>query len=275
MNICVDVGNSTIGIGIYKDNSLLERMTFNTDDRLTDDEFYRLFKKNFSDLGLNTSEVKNVIFSSVVPQVNLPLMTALKQLFNKEPILIGPGTKTGLSIKVDNPMEIGNDLIADLVGAKEKYDYPCIIADLGTASKILLLDKTGTFCACLIMPGLTLSAISLSNKAALLPEVSLIAPKTVLAKNTLSAMNAGIVYGHADMINGLISRLEKEIGYPCKHILTGGGAMYVKEILGDSFIYDRNLNLDGLNIIINKNLKKEQLWKKIFTKSLLLHTKRK
>ena len=120
------------------------------------------------------------------------------------------------------------------------------------------------------MPGLTLSALSLSNKAALLPEVSLIAPKTVIAKNTLSAMNAGIVYGHADMISGLINRLghadmisglinrlENEIGYPCKHILTGGGAVYVKEILGDSFIYDRNLNLDGLNIIINKNLKKE------------------
>ena len=257
MNICVDVGNSTIGIGVYKNDALLERMTFNTDDRLTEDEFYRLFKKSFNELGLNVNEVNNVIFSSVVPQVNLPLMTALKQLFNQEPILIGPGTKTGLSIKVDNPMEIGNDLIADLVGAKEKYNYPSIIADLGTASKILLLDKSGTFSACLIMPGLTLSAISLSNKAALLPEVSLIAPKTVLAKNTLSAMNAGIVYGHADMINGLIARLEKEIGYPCKHILTGGGAMYVKEILGDSFIYDRNLNLDGLNIIINKNLKKE------------------
>ena len=257
MNICVDVGNSTIGIGAYKDDVLIERLTFNTDDRLTDDEFYRLFKKSFNELGLNVEDVHNVIFSSVVPQVNLPLMTALKQLFNKEPILIGPGTKTGLSIKVDNPMEIGNDLIADLVSAKEKYDYPCIIADLGTASKILLLDKSATFSACLIMPGLTLSALSLSNKAALLPEVSLIAPKTVIAKNTLSAMNAGIVYGHADMISGLINRLEKEIGYSCKHILTGGGAVYVKEILGDSFIYDRNLNLDGLNIIINKNLKKE------------------
>ena len=275
MNICVDVGNSTIGIGAYKDNALAWRLTFNTDDRLTDDEFYLLFKKSFNELGLNAKEVDNIIFSSVVPQVNLPLMTALKQLFNKEPILIGPGTKTGLSIKVDNPMEIGNDLIADLVSAKEKYDYPCIIADLGTASKILLLDKAGTFSACLIMPGLTLSALSLSNKAALLPEVSLIAPKTVIAKNTLSAMNAGIVYGHADMISGLINRLEKEIGYPCKHILTGGGAVYVKEILGDSFIYDRNLNLDGLNIIINKNLKKEQLWKRIFTKSLLLPMKRK
>ena len=275
MNICVDVGNSTISIGAYKDNALTERLTFNTDDRLTDDEFYLLFKKSFNELGLKVNEVNNVIFSSVVPQVNLPLMTALKQLFNKEAILIGPGTKTGLSIKVDNPMEIGNDLIADLVSAKEKYDYPCIIADLGTASKILLLDKAGTFSACLIMPGLTLSALSLSNKAALLPEVSLIAPKTVIAKNTLSAMNAGIVYGHADMISGLINRLEKEIGYPCKHILTGGGAVYVKEILGDSFIYDRNLNLDGLNIIINKNLKKEQLWKRIFTKSLLLPMKRK
>ena len=275
MNICVDVGNSTISIGAYKDNALTERLTFNTDDRLTDDEFYLLFKKSFNELGLKVNEVNNVIFSSVVPQVNLPLMTALKQLFNKEAILIGPGTKTGLSIKVDNPMEIVNDLIADLVSAKEKYDYPCIIADLGTASKILLLDKAGTFSACLIMPGLTLSALSLSNKAALLPEVSLIAPKTVIAKNTLSAMNAGIVYGHADMISGLINRLEKEIGYPCKHILTGGGAVYVKEILGDSFIYDRNLNLDGLNIIINKNLKKEQLWKRIFTKSLLLPMKRK
>ena len=105
------------------------------------------------------------------------------------------------------------------------------------------------------MPGLTLSANSLSNKAALLPEVSLIAPKSIIAKNTFSAMNAGIVYGHADMIMGLINRYERELGYKCKHILTGGGAVYVKEIFGDSFIYDQNLNLDGLNIIINKNNK--------------------
>ena len=185
--------------------------------------------------------------------MNLPIINALKELTNIDPILIGPGTKTGLAIKVDNPLEIGNDLIADLVSAKEKYGYPTLIADLGTASKILLLDKTGTFTSCLIMPGLTLSAQSLSNKAALLPEVSLIAPNTVLAKNTLSAMNAGIVYGHADMILGLINRIEKELGYSCKHILTGGGSIYIKDILKDDFIYDQNLNLDGLNIIVNKN----------------------
>ena len=255
MNICIDVGNSTIGIGTFKDNKLVERMVVNTDPHFTEDEFYQLFKKPFAHIDQGKDVINNIIFSSVVPQVNLPLLNALKKLSNIEPLLIGPGTKTGLAIKVDNPLEIGNDLIADLVSAKEKYGYPTLIADLGTASKILLLDKTGTFVSCLIMPGLTLSAQSLSNKAALLPEVSLIAPNTILAKNTLTAMNAGIVYGHADMILGLINRYEKELGYACKHILTGGGAIYVKDILKDDFIYDQNLNLDGLNIIINKNQK--------------------
>ena len=253
MNICIDVGNSTIGIGAFKENKLVERMVVNTDPNFTEEQFYQLFKRPFNFVKEGKASIDNIIFSSVVPQVNLPIINALKKLTNIDPILIGPGTKTGLAIKVDNPLEIGNDLIADLVSAKEKYGYPTLIADLGTASKILLLDKTGTFTSCLIMPGLTLSAQSLSNKAALLPEVSLIAPNTVLAKNTLSAMNAGIVYGHADMILGLINRIEKELGYSCKHILTGGGSIYIKDILKDDFIYDQNLNLDGLNIIVNKN----------------------
>ena len=255
MNICVDVGNSTIGIGIYKSNVLLERMIFNTDIRLTEDEFYHLFKKQFNELNLPNEQVDNIIYSSVVPPINLSIINTLKSIFKVEPMLINRNTKIDLGLKVDNPIEeIGNDLIADLVSAKEKYGYPCLIADLGTASKILLLDKDGDFASCLIVPGLTLSANSLSNKAALLPEVSLIAPKSIVAKNTLAAMNAGIVYGHADMITGLINRYEKELGYPCKRILTGGGAIYVKEILGEDFIYDKNLNLDGLNILINKNI---------------------
>ena len=257
MNICIDVGNSTIGIGAFKDNVLVERMIVNTDPRFTEDEFYQLFKRPFAIIERGEETLDNIIFSSVVPQINVPLLNALEKLTNVKPLLIGPGTRTGLSIKVDNPLEIGNDLIADLVGAKEKFGYPCLIADLGTASKILFIDKTGTFVSCLIMPGLTLSATSLSNKAALLPEVSLIAPKSILAKNTLSAMNAGIVYGHADMIMGLINRIEKEVGYECKHILTGGGATYIKDILKDNFIYEKDLNLKGLNIIINKNNKEK------------------
>ena len=236
MNICVDVGNSTIGIGIYQNNALIERMIFNTDIRLTEDEFFHLFKKQFNELNLPNEKVEHIIYSSVVPPINLSIINVLKNIFNVEPMLITNNTKIDLPLKVDNPLEVGNDLVADLVGAKDKYGYPCLIADLGTASKILLLDKDGAFTSCLIMPGLTLSANSLSSKAALLPEVSLIAPKSILVKNTLGAMNAGIVYGHADMITGLIKRYEKEIGYPCKHILTGGGAVYLKEILGDNFI---------------------------------------
>ena len=254
MNICIDVGNSTIGIGVFENNILVERMIVNTDPKSTEDEFYQLLKKPFAFIK-GDKKIDAIIYSSVVPQINVALLGALKKLTSVKPLLINQNTKTDLDIKVDNPLEIGNDLIADLVGAKEKYGYPTLIADLGTASKILLLDKTGTFISCLIMPGLTLSANSLSNKAALLPEVSLIAPESIMAKNTLSAMNAGIVYGHADMILGLIKRYEKELGYPCQHILTGGGAVYVKDILKDDFIYDQNLNLEGLNIIINKNSK--------------------
>ena len=151
MNICIDVGNSTIGIGVFKENKLIERMVVNTDPHFTEDEFYQLFKRPFSIINSGKEKIDNIIYSSVVPQVNLPLLNALKKLTNVKPLLIAPGTKTGLAIKVDNPLEIGNDLIADLVSAKEKYGYPTLIADLGTASKILLLDKTGTFTSCLII----------------------------------------------------------------------------------------------------------------------------
>ena len=250
MHICIDVGNSTIGIGVFENNVLVKRMIFNTDTRLTEDEFFLLLKKPFEDI---STKVEKVIFSSVVPPINISLIGAINKLFKVAPMLIANDTKTDLAIKVDNPMEIGNDLIADLVGAKEKYGYPCLIADLGTASKILLLDKNGAFSSCVIMPGLSLSANSLTNKAALLPEVSLEAPKTVLAKNTIEAMNAGIVFGHIDMINGLIERYEKEIGYETKHVLTGGSAIYLKEKIGNSFIYDPHLALDGLNILLRRN----------------------
>ena len=133
MNICIDVGNSTIGIGAFKDNKLVERMVVNTDQHFTEDEFYQLFKRPFNYIKEGKGHIDNIIFSSVVPQVNLPIINALKELTNIDPILIGPGTKTGLAIKVDNPLEIGNDLIADLVSAKEKYGYPVVERDAFTS----------------------------------------------------------------------------------------------------------------------------------------------
>ncbi len=253
MNICIDVGNSTISLGIFKENKLYKKLTFTTDTLKTDDEYSSLLVHALKQIEIDYKDVDGVIYSSVVPPINQPLKSALKRIFKKEIVTIEPGTKTGLIIRVDNPNEIGNDLIADLVGAKEKYGYPLLIADLGTASKILLIDKNGVFNSCVIMPGLSISAQTLSSKAALLPEVSLDAPKTILAKNTVEAMNAGIVFGHAEMILGLARRYEKELGYSCKKILTGGGAIFLKDILKEDFYYDRDVCLEGLNVILRKN----------------------
>ena len=253
MNVCIDVGNTTIALGFYQNDKFLCKMVHNTVLNRTEDEYVVMLNSTLEALKIDNGSIERIVYSSVVPSINQPFKAALKRVLGVEVLSIGPGIKTGLSLRVNNPNEIGSDLIADLVGAKEKYGYPTLVIDLGTASKILLLDKSGAFTSCLILPGLSLSAASLTSKAALLPEVSLEKPKTVLAKNTVEAMNAGIVFGHADMISGLVARYEREIGYTCKHILTGGSAVYLKEIMGESYIYDPTVTLDGLNIILKKN----------------------
>ena len=253
MNLCIDVGNTTIGIGFFKEEKLFKRLILTLDIKKTKDEYISLLKQSIKDSEIDVNEINNIIFSSVVPSVNGPFIIALNEIINKEVMLIAPGIKTGLMLRVDNPNEVGNDLVAVMVGAKERYGYPTIVADLGTASKILVLDKDGSFVSCLIMPGISLSLESLTNKAALLPEIALHTPKNVMAKNTIDAINAGVIYGHADMIKGAIERYEKELGYKCKHVLCGGGSIYVKDILGKDIIFDRDLCLEGLNVISKKN----------------------
>ena len=253
MNLCIDVGNTTIGVGFFKEEKLLKRLTFTVELKKTSDEYESVIRRTLKENDLDAKEISGIILSSVVPSISDQMLIALKDVFNVSPLLIAPGIKTGLSIHVDNPNEIGNDLIADMVGAKEKYGYPCLIVDLGTASKILLIDKTGTFTSCVIMPGLALSLNSLTNNTALLPEVPLKTPKSIMARNTVEAMNAGVIFGHYDMIAGAVKRYEKELGYECKHIITGGSAVHLKELLTDDFHYEKNLCLEGLNSILRRN----------------------
>ena len=256
MNICVDVGNTMVKIGFFKDDLLLKTISFTTDEKKTDDEFYAIIKNQLNANDVVINESNNVIYASVVPSINYALKNALERIFNSELLVLGNGVKTGLAMKVDNPTEVGSDLIADLVGLKNKYGYPSIICDLGTASKILLLDKDGFFSSCALTPGISISSEILSQKGEMLPMVSLVAPKKVVARNTIDAMNVGIVYGHADMMLGLVNRLEKELGYKCKKVLTGGGSIHIKDIVKDEFIFDKTICLEGLNIILNKNLGK-------------------
>ena len=255
MNLCIDVGNSTMVFGLFDKHQLIHRLTFSTIVK-TADEYESLIAQQIARKKIDVNLIEKAIYSSVVPEVNIALKEAIKHLFKIDEFLfISPGIKTGVPIRIDNPNEVGNDLIADLVGGKTKYGYPLIIADLGTASKILVLDKSGSFITGLIMPGLKISAETLFEKASLLPKIALEAPNTVLAKNTFESMNAGILYGHADMILGLIKRIEKELGYQCKRILTGGNATPIKNIVKDDLIYDENLLIEGLNEIILKNVR--------------------
>lgn len=256
MNICVDVGNTMVKIGFFLEDELVHSLSFITDEKKTDNEFFAILKSQIDtyDITFNTDDLK-IIYSSVVPSINHELLEALKKLFKVDILILGNGVKTGLPLKVDNPQEVGSDLIADVVGAKEKFSYPTIICNLGTATKILLLDKDGYFSSAILTPGISISKEILVSKGEMLPNVTLNVPKRIVARNTIDAMNVGIVYGHTDMILGLVKRLENELGYTCKKILTGGGSIHIKDIIGEDFIYDKNLCLEGLNIILKKNIK--------------------
>lgn len=253
MKVCVDVGNTTVKIGLFEDDVLLRTISFMTETKKTEDQFIEIILTHLRLYGIEYDNVTHVVYSSVVPSINIALRRAIYKIFKCDLLTLGPGIKTGVSLKVDNPNEVGNDLIADVVGAKNKYGYPLLIADLGTASKILLVDKDGSFSGCALMPGIYISAECLTNKGELLPAVSLEAPKKVVARNTIDAMNVGIVYGHLDMVLGIMRRFEKELGYECKKILTGGGSIHFKNI-SDDFIYDKNVTLEGLLHILNKNI---------------------
>ena len=247
MDICVDVGNTTFILGIYNSTSLIKKDYFLVKENNHLSNFLTLLKK----MDIDLSNINRIMYSSVVPSVDKEVLSFLKDNF-KGKIYRVKENKLDLNLGKIDVNEVGDDLLAALIGAKKKYSYPVLVADLGTASKVLLIDKNGVFDTCLIIPGLSMSISSLSNKAALLPEIELKTPNSALAHNTVEAMNAGVILGHVEMLSGLVKRIEKEIGYPCKHILTGGSAIYLKDLLKDEFIYDENLCLDGLKVILGE-----------------------
>jgi len=253
MNVCVDVGNTMIKLGFYQANNLINKITFFTNPKYTPDELEMNILSQIKVKDINPSEVENVIYGSVVPSLNQAFIVALEEIFHKKVILVGPGLKTSLTMRIDNPLEVGSDLIADLVAGKEKYGFPLLIVDLGTATKILLLDKDGAFSSCVILPGIDNSLNALSSNAALLPEVAIDKIKPLLqCKNTVDAMTSGISYGHYEMVKGICKRYEDELGYKCKKIITGGSFNNIKNLFDELFTYDENLTLDGFNILLTK-----------------------
>ena len=255
MVITIDMGNTNIFLGVYEDGTLVHTFRTLTDRSKSYDEYLQLFRDFIKSKELN-NHFEGAILCSVVPSLTVVVSKAIRDAFITEVKIVGPGMKTGLQVKTNNPCEVGTDLISVSVGALAKYGKPCLIADLGTASKILLVDKEGCFSGVVVMPGIMISAKALANTAAQLSETSLEVPPTVLGRNTVDAMNSGSIYGTVAQIKGLCEMIEKEIGYNCQKILTGGYAPLIKTFL-DDFQYDRNLILDGLYKLYEKNRKEK------------------
>lgn len=253
MILTVDLGNSNIVFGVFENDVLKKSMRIKTDKNRSSDEYHMSMISLFNTKNIPINEIEGVIISSVVPSLTLVLSEAVFQITHSYPIIVGPGVKTGLPIRTDNANEVGADLICGSVGAKEKFGYPVIIVDFGTATKINVIDKNGAFCGCVIAPGLKVATEALVNMASQLPQVNYVAPKKIVGKNTPDSMNSGSVYGHAFMIDGFIENIEKELGYKFRIVATGGLSKLVIPFCNKNIEICDELVLFGLYQIYLKN----------------------
>ena len=253
MVLVLDLGNTNLYIGIYENNSLIKEVRKHTDLYRSSDEYYEIFDSFLRLENISPSSFEGAILSSVIPSLTLTIKFAIEKLIKKECKIVGKGIKSGLSIRIDNPSELGSDLVADSVGALAKYNAPLIIVDLGTANKILVVDKNKDFVGCTISVGLKIGMKSLTSSAAQLMDVSLIPPKRIIGKHSVDSLNSGATYGTVCMIEGMAEKIERELGYKCTKILTGGNSYIIKDIINKDFIFEPTLILDGLYQIYLKN----------------------
>ncbi len=254
MILALDVGNTNIVIGGLKDKSVLFTERISTDTVKTSLEYAFLFKVALDLHKIEMSQIEGAIISSVVPPITPVIRTALRKITPNKIIVLGPGTKTGLSIRIDNPASVGADLVAGAVGALEKYKPPMIIVDMGTATTLSVIDKEGNYIGGSIMPGVRLNLNALVTNASMLQGISLDMPKHAIGHNTVDAMRSGLVCGHAVMIDGLVFRMEEELGEQVKVIATGGLAKKVIPACRHAVTLDDTLLLTGLRVIYEKNL---------------------
>ncbi|MEG0566421.1 MAG: type III pantothenate kinase, partial [Hungatella sp.] len=227
MILALDMGNTNIVVGGIDDERtyFVERITTNSDK--TDLEYAVSIKNILEIHQIERTQIEGAILASVVPPLNTTLLSAIEKICGFRPMLVGSGMKTGLNILMDNPKTVGSDLIVDSVAALNAYPCPIIIMDMGTATTMCVIDPSGNYIGGVILPGLKVSLNSLSSKTAQLPYTSLDIPVKVIGKNTIDCMRAGILFGNASMIDGIIDRMEKELGMPATLLATGGLAKLV------------------------------------------------
>ena len=254
MILTLDIGNTNVKTALFEGMDMVEYWRVSTDRNMSSDEYGILLMNLFAHKGISASAVEGIMISSVVPQINFTIEHMCQNYFGMEPRIIGPGIKTGINIKYENPRELGSDRIANAVAAYELYGGPCITIDFGTATSFGVISEKGEFLGGAICPGLKLAAEALTERAAKLPRFELAKPESVIGKNTVTNMQAGIVYGYIGQINYLVDRMKRELGAPhAKVIATGGLATLVAGESNVIDVMDGLLTLKGLCLIHRRN----------------------
>ncbi|WP_125154094.1 type III pantothenate kinase [Clostridium rectalis] len=262
MILVLDAGNTNIVLGLYKNKELIADWRISTDPLRTADEYGIQVIQLFLQSKLDPSDVEGVIISSVVPNIMYSVEHMIIKYFEIKPIIVGPGVKTGINIKYDNPKEVGADRIVNAVAAHDNYRKPLIIIDFGTATTFCAVTVAGDYLGGTICPGIKISSEALFQRAAKLPRFELIKPNTVICKNTVSSMQAGMIYGYAGLVDCIVKNMKKEmmdLGENEPYVVaTGGLAKLISEEARSIDVIDPSLTLEGLRLIYEKN--REQIF---------------
>ena len=254
MLLVFDVGNTNMVLGVYKDKELICNFRIGTDKSKTSDEYGVIIRQLFDYEGISLKNIEDVIISSVVPEVMHSLENFSFKYCGKEPIIVGPGVKTGINIKYENPQQVGADRIVNAVAGYEKYGGPLILIDFGTATTFCAVSQKGEYLGGAISPGIKISSEALFQRASKLHKVEIAKPKGAIGKNTTWAMQSGIVFGYAGLVDNIVSMMKEELGSDDVNVVaTGGLAPLICAETKTVKIVDKFLTLEGLRIIYERN----------------------
>ena len=253
MVLAVDIGNSNVVLGLFEGEKLRFVSRLKTDKGKTPDDWACALKSIFELYEVRRALVEGAILSSVVPQLTQPMAFALERTVGKRPLIVGPGIKTGLNIRIDDPAQLGSDLCVDAVAALSLYTPPIVIFDMGTATTVSVLDAGGTFLGGASLPGVRVGLDALSSMAAQLPQVDLSVPQSVIGTNTIDSMRSGAVFGTAAMVDGMVARIEEQLGAKATVLATGGNSREIAAHCRTQVVWEGDLLLKGLLRLWQKN----------------------